>query len=126
MLQWQKLLLIAVAGALGTLARYGLGGLVQGQTGKVFGWGTVVVNLSGCLAFGVVWSLWLRWPASADTRTILLIGFMGAFTTFSTFIFELNGLLSDAEWLPALGYFTVHNVGGLAALVVGLALGRLL
>ena len=50
----QKLLLMALAGAAGTLARYGLGGLVQEHTGKIFPWGTVVVNLLGCLAFGVL------------------------------------------------------------------------
>jgi fluoride exporter len=127
MLPWQKLLLIALAGAFGTLARYGLGGLVQEHTGKVFPWGTVVVNLLGCLAFGIVWaSLEERWPASGEVRTIILVGFMGAFTTFSTFIYETNGLLSDRQWLPAVGYFTIHNLGGLAALVAGLALGRLL
>jgi fluoride exporter len=124
---FQKLLLIALAGALGTLARYGLGGLVQEHTGKVFPWGTVVVNLLGCLVFGIICSsLEERWSASGETRAILLIGFMGAFTTFSTFIFETNGLLSDGEWLPAIGYFTIHNVGGLVALIAGLALGRLL
>jgi fluoride exporter len=123
----QKLLLIAVAGSLGTLARYGLGGLIQDHTGKIFPWGTVTVNLLGCLAFGVVWSsLEERRLVSDETRTIILVGFMGAFTTFSTFIFELKGLLSDAEWLPAIGYFTIHNVGGIIALVVGIALGRLL
>ena len=127
MLQWQKLVLIAIAGAVGTLARYGLGGLVQEHTGKVFPWGTVVVNLLGCLAFGIVWSsLEERWPTSGVTRTIILIGFMGAFTTFSTFMFETRNLLSDGEWLPAIGYFTIHNVGGLVALVAGLVLGRLL
>jgi fluoride exporter len=126
MLQWQKLLLIALAGALGTLARYGLGGLVQEHTGEVFPWGTVVVNLLGCLAFGVVCTSFSRWPIGGEMRTIVLIGFMGGFTTFSTFIFETNGLLADAEWLPAIGYFTLHNLGGLAALVAGFALGRLL
>jgi fluoride exporter len=126
-LQYQKLLLIAVAGALGTLARYGLGGLVQQHAGKVFPWGTVVVNLLGCLVFGIVWSsLDERWPTSGETRTIILVGFMGAFTTFSTFIYETNGLLSDRQWLPAIGYFTIHNVGGLIVLVLGLAIGRLL
>jgi fluoride exporter len=123
----QKVLLIALAGAAGTLARYGLGGFVQMHYGKIFPWGTVVVNLLGCLLFGVVWSsLEERWPGSSQLRTILLIGFMGGFTTFSTFIFETEELLRDAEWLPALGYFSLHNVGGLAAIVVGLALGRLL
>lgn len=124
MLPWQKLALIAVAGALGTLARYGLGGLVQSHSGRIFPWGTVVVNLLGCVAFGIIWSsLEERWPTSGETRAVILIGFMGAFTTFSTFIFETKGLLDDAQWLPAIGYFTLHNVGGLAALVVGLASG---
>ena len=124
---WQKLIWIALAGAVGTLARYGLGGFVQNQTGKIFPWGTVVVNLLGCLAFGIVWaSLEERRPISDETRTIILVGFMGAFTTFSTFIFETKGLLGDGEWLPAIGYFTLHNVGGLIALVAGLAIGRLL
>jgi fluoride exporter len=122
-----KLLLLAVAGALGTLARYGLGGFVQEHTGRVFPWGTVVVNLLGCLAFGIVWaSLQERWSTSGETRTIILVGFMGAFTTFSTFVFETNGLLADRQWWPAIGYFTIHNVGGLAALLLGLAIGRLI
>jgi CrcB protein len=123
----QKLLWIALAGSVGTLARYGLGGFVQGLCGKVFPWGTITVNLLGCLLFGAVWSaLEERWPTSGQTRMIILVGFMGAFTTFSTFIFEIEELLRDAEWLPALGYFSVHNFGGIAALLAGLALGRLL
>ena len=123
----QKLLLIALAGAAGTLARYGLGGFVQAHYGKIFPWGTVAVNLLGCLLFGIVWSsLEKGWPGSGQLRSIILIGFMGGFTTFSTFIFETEELLHDAEWLPALGYFSLHNVGGLIALVAGLALGRLL
>jgi fluoride exporter len=123
----QKLLLIALAGSVGTLARYGLGGLIQERTSGVFPWGTVVVNLLGCLLFGIVWSsLTERWPGSGETRMIILVGFMGAFTTFSTFMFETAQLLGDREWLPAVGYFTIHNVGGLVALMAGLAVGRLL
>jgi fluoride exporter len=123
----QKLLLLAVAGSLGTLARYGLGGLVQEHCGKVFPWGTVVVNLSGCLVFGILWAaLEGRWPTSGETRTIVLVGFLGAFTTFSTFMFESTQLLHDSQWLPALGYMTIHNVGGLVAIVVGMNVGRYL
>ena len=122
-----RLLLLIIGGALGTLARYGLGGFVQAHSGKIFPWGTVVVNLLGCLLFGIVWSsLEERWPSSGQIRTIILVGFMGAFTTFSTFVFETEELLRDAEWLPALSYFSLHNVGGLIALVAGLAIGRLI
>jgi len=121
------LLLIALAGSLGTLARYGLGGFVQGLTGKVFPWGTVAVNLLGCLLFGMLWSaMEERWALNSHTRLIILIGFLGAFTTFSTFVVETMQLLGDAEWLPALGYFSIVKFGGLAALLAGLALGRLL
>jgi fluoride exporter len=123
----QKLLLILIAGALGTLARYGLGGFVQQHVGKIFPWGTVVVNLLGCLLFGLVWSaLEERSSVSGETRTIILVGFIGAFTTFSTFMFETEELLRDSEWWLALGYFSIQNLGGLAALVAGLAVGRLL
>jgi fluoride exporter len=123
----QKLVLLALAGALGTLARYGLGGFVQAHSGKIFPWGTVAVNLLGCLLFGIVWSsLEERWPTSGETRAIILIGFMGAFTTFSTFMFETEGLLRDREWWPALGYFALHNLGGLAVLIAGLKIGRLI
>jgi fluoride exporter len=122
-----KLLLIAFAGALGTLARYGLGGWVHALNHTSFPWGTVAVNLLGCLAFGVVWSVAEgRLNFSSEARTIVLVGFMGGFTTFSSFIFETGQLLRDAEWLFALGNFTLQNIGGLAVLILGMALGRLL
>jgi CrcB protein len=126
-LVFQKLLLIAVAGALGTLARYGMTGAVQNVLGKDFPWGTVSVNLLGCLLFGVVWGLTMesRLTVSPEVRIILLVGFMGGFTTFSSFGFEAAKLLEDSEWLLALGYMALQNVGGLVAMFVGLALGRL-
>ncbi|MEN6493607.1 MAG: fluoride efflux transporter CrcB [Thermoguttaceae bacterium] len=124
---FQKLLLIAVAGALGTLARYGMTGAVQNVLGKDFPWGTVSVNLLGCLLFGVVWGLTMesRLTVSPEVRIILLVGFMGGFTTFSSFGFEAAKLLEDSEWLLALGYMALQNLGGLVAMFVGLALGRL-
>ncbi|MCE5268791.1 MAG: CrcB family protein [Planctomycetaceae bacterium] len=123
----QKLILLFVAGGLGTLARYGLGGFVQQGYGKLFPWGTVAVNLLGCVLFGLVWAaLTRRLPSSVEARTIILIGFMGGFTTFSTYMFETRELLADAQWLHALAYFTLHNVGGFAAMLVGLRVGQVL
>jgi fluoride exporter len=125
----QKLALIALAGAIGTLARYGLDGFVQQLTNRFppFGWGIVVVNLLGCLVFGLAASSFaVRLPTNTDVRTIFLTGFVGAFTTFSTYMFETEEMLYDAQWLPAIGYFTIQNVGGLIAMVTGLAVGRLL
>jgi CrcB protein len=124
---WHKFVWLAVLGALGTLARYGLGGFVQEFVDKLFPWGTVAVNLLGCLVFGMVWSsLEERWPGSGQMRTIVLIGFLGAFTTFSTYLFEVEEMLRSSQWLPAMGYFAIHNLGGLAAMIAGLALGKLI
>lgn len=100
----QKLLGIAVAGALGTLARYGLSGLVQRVHQSTFPWGTFAVNSLGCLLFGVVWTLAEeRLLISGETRIILLVGLMGGFTTFSSYAYETSALLRDAEWMLAAG-----------------------
>ena len=120
-----KLLLIAAAGSVGTLARYGLGGWVHRWTGGSFPWGTVTVNLLGSFLFGLVWSLAEeRMLVGTETRTVVLVGFMGAFTTFSTFSFEATQMIRDSEWLAFGGYVLLHNVLGIACLLAGLALGR--
>ena len=122
-----KLMWLFAAGGLGALARYGLGGFVQRLCGSEFPFGTIVVNLVGCLAFGFVWSLAdERLIISGETRFIILTGFMGAFTTFSTFAFETSGLLRDAEWWSAAGNVLGHNVLGVAGVIGGMAFGKLL
>ena len=122
-----KLLLIGGAGSLGALARYGLSGVVEARVSSLFPWGTVVVNLVGCLAFGFAVAITEdRFAFRPETRLFLLTGFMGAFTTFSTYVFETQQLLEDGQWLAALGNLSVQNFVGLAAMLAGLALGRLL
>jgi CrcB protein len=124
---WQRVVLLAAAGAAGTLARYGLQGLVQRLIGGGFPWGTLAVNALGCFLFGVVWALAEeRMVISGSTRLIVLAGFMGAFTTFSTFAFETGQLLDDSQWLLAAGNILAQNVLGIALVLVGIALGRLL
>ena len=94
----KKFLLIALGGGLGALARYGLGGLVQRLGRSNFPWGTFAVNMTGCLLFGLLWMLSTKHLSlSGQARLFLLTGFMGAFTTFSTFIFETGQLLSGGE-----------------------------
>jgi fluoride exporter len=123
----QKVFWLALAGALGTLARYGLGGFVQRNANLSFPWGTMAVNMSGCFLFGLVWALAERRVAiSGETRAILLIGFMGAFTTFSTFMFETGEFLRDGEWTYAVANLLGQNVFGIVFLFIGLALGRVL
>ena len=122
----EKLGLIALAGAAGTLARYWVSGLVYGVAGRNFPWGTAAVNILGCFLFGLVWQLGEgRMLIRAETRTIILTGFMGAFTTFSTFIFESGGLLEDHRYLALFANLGFQTLLGFAALFAGLALGRL-
>jgi CrcB protein len=123
----QKLLLLMLAGAMGTLARYGLSGLVQRMAGADFPWGTVAVNLTGCFLAGLAWTLAeYRLDIGGQTRAILLIGFMGAFTTFSTYVFETSAFLRDAEWLRAFGNVALQNVIGVVAVFGGYAVGRMI
>jgi fluoride exporter len=126
-IEWQRLAWLAVAGAAGTLARYGLDGLVQRWCGARFPWGILVVNALGCFLFGLVWTLAEeRMALRTETRVILLTGFMGAFTTFSTFAFETGARLLDGQWPGAVGNLVSQNVLGLVCLFLGFALGRVL
>lgn len=121
-----KLLLIALGGALGTLLRYLAGGAVQRLAGASFPMGTFAVNMLGCLLFGAVYAaLESRLGAAAELRLFLLTGFMGAFTTYSTFMFESAQLARHGQIL-----LLAANVGGQTALgfalvLLGMALGRM-
>ncbi|MBX3730913.1 MAG: fluoride efflux transporter CrcB [Candidatus Sumerlaeia bacterium] len=122
-----KLLLLALAGSLGTLARYGLAGFVHRFDGASFPWGTLTVNVVGCLLAGLLWALFEgRVQVSAQTRVVVLVGFMGAFTTFSTFALETAELVRAAEWARAVGNVLLQNGLGLTAMMVGMTLGRLI
>jgi len=123
----EKLFYLALAGALGTLARYGLAGFVHRLNGVSFPWGTVTVNILGCFVAGFVWSLLeSRWVLPPHLRVAVMVGFFGAFTTFSTFMLETTELVRSSEWLLALGNLVLQNGLGLMAIVVGAFLGRIL
>ena len=113
---------VALGGALGALARYGISGWVYDRMGESFPWGTLVVNLVGCLALGLV-IRWLQVSAvSPEVRPFLTIGVLGAFTTFSTFSYETVALLQEGQWLRA-GLYVGGSVAlGLIAMVAGMAL----
>jgi CrcB protein len=131
-----KLIGLAVAGACGALARYGLSGLFQRGQQIGFPWGTLTVNVLGCLIcskfrhvrgflFGLICTLTQqRFAVSPETRAILLVGFLGSFTTFSAFLFETDQMLEQGEWLMA-GLNLAGELGlGLAAYLLGAFLGR--
>ncbi len=121
----KELTWLSLAGAVGTLARYGLSIAVQRACGSVFPWGTLTVNLLGCLLFGIVSGL-MEDQAFATTqmRIVILVGFMGAFTTFSTYAFETGEYLRQSRWLLAAANFLSQNLLGLFALAVGMVVGR--
>lgn len=122
----QKILLICLAGALGTLARYWLSGAVYGLLGRDFPWGTSAVNILGCFLFGLIWVLSEeRGILPPSYRIIVLVGFMGAFTTFSTFIFESAELARTSEWLRLGLNVLGQNIVGFAACALGMGLGRI-
>ena len=124
---WQRLLLVAFAGALGTLARYGLSGFVQRMAGGPFPIGKLAVNMIGCFLFGVIWTLAdERLVISQDSRVVMLGGFMGAFTTFSTFIFDTGHFARQSEWMMATGNVVIQIVVGMAFLFLGITMGRIL
>jgi len=122
-----RLAWLAAAGAAGTLARYGMQGVVQRHSGGTFPWGTLVVNVLGCFLFGVVWAAATeRHLLGSEARIVLLMGFMGAFTTFSSFAFETGELLRSAQWVAAAGNVCLQNALGVAGLLAGMIAGRVL
>ena len=121
----EKIVYIALAGAAGTLTRYGVGMLFQRDGVDGMPWGVFAANMIGALLFGLIWAAseergWI----SANMRVIALVGFMGAFTTFSTFAFDNVQMVRASElgWLGA--NMVLTNVGGLAAVYVGFRVVR--
>ena len=123
----RTILFLALGGAAGTLSRYWLSGLSHRIFGSGFPFGTMAVNLLGCLLFGTVWGLFeSRVYLGAEARLFALTGFLGAFTTFSTYMFESAGLLRGGQLVLALVNMAGQTLAGLALVLTGLALGRLL
>lgn len=122
-----NLLYIAVGGALGAVGRYTLSGWVLGLCGEKFPYGTLAVNLIGCFLVGLVVQVSQTTTLiSEEMRKAIVIGFLGALTTFSTFGLETLRLLEQSQWTKALGNVAVSVIVGLAAVWVGITLARLI
>lgn len=123
----QKLLCIAFGGALGALARYGLSGAVQKWLGSGFPWGTAAVNILGSFLFGVLWAFAMgRGNLNTDIRSMLFVGFLGSFTTFSTFISETGQLMVASQMLMGMGNVMFQLLVGTGMFFIGMALGRVI
>lgn len=116
----QKTIFIAFAGLAGTLIRYWLSGFVARQYGETFPWGTLVVNLIGSFLAGAMYHLAEeRFLISPTLRTIIFIGLLGGFTTFSSYGLQTFTLLRDGEIGLATLNIAVSNVLGLLLVWVG-------
>ena len=120
-----RIALIAIFGAIGTLARYGLQGVVQIRLGSTFPYGTLVVNLSGCFLLGLIGQFTMnRLVISPDWRVAIAVGFFGGYTTFSSFGWETTKLLEEGAWLRASVYVGASVVAGLLLSVAGIRLAN--
>lgn len=121
----QTLLLLALAGALGASARYALTLGIAALLPRTFPWAIFIVNVTGCALFGLIWELAaVRGILSDATRVILLVGFMGSFTTFSTLIFDCDAMLRQEQWVMLTCNLCGQVILGIAALRFGLWLAR--
>ena len=119
------LLLVGLGGFFGAAARYLVDGWVSGATGGSFPWGTLVINVSGSFALGLLFALATeRAILPPDIRAPVMIGFIGAYTTFSTWMLESWRLAEDGAILAAFANVGGSVVLGLTAVFLGLALGR--
>lgn len=115
---------IAVAGAAGTLARYGLDGLLS-RRGSAFPWGTFAVNVSGSFLLGLLFTvLAARVDVAPWLRSALLVGFLGAYTTFSTLSLDTIRLVEGGSSWLAVANSLGSVAAGLTAVWAGVALGR--
>jgi CrcB protein len=121
------LILIGAAGALGSLSRYALSGAVYAAMGNGFAYGTLVVNVLGSFLLGLLMQLGLSTDLiPPHLRTAVAIGFIGAFTTFSTFTYETVQFMQDGAWGAAALNIVTSLVLGIAGVFAGIFVGRLI
>ncbi len=121
----REIFLIGIAGALGSVSRYWVSGWTYQVFGERFPYGTLAVNLLGCLLIGFVMQVGLNTEILTRTaRVAIAVGFLGAFTTLSTVSYETLRLLQDGIWWAALGNMGMNLGIGLAATWAGFSLAR--
>jgi CrcB protein len=119
------LFLIGLGGFAGAISRYLVDGFVSDRTGGGFPWGTLVINASGSFVIGLLFAMTAeRAILPADLRGPLMIGFIGAYTTFSTYILESWQLIESGSYGPAIANLGGSVAIGLVAVAAGLIIGR--
>ncbi len=122
-----KFILISLGGILGANARYWLGGWAAQRWGTTFPFGTLLINLSGSLVLGLFLTLATeRFLIDPRWRVLFAIGFLGAYTTFSTYTYESVNLMLNGQWLLGVLNLLGSALLGGVAVAIGIFLGRLI
>ncbi len=122
-----KILYVGFGGFLGSISRYVVSGSVQKffPAAISFPIGTFAVNILGCLIIGFLGSIAeIRQVFSAEVRVLLFIGFLGGFTTYSTFGFETFNLIRDQQYVTAISNIILHIITGIIAVWLGFVIAR--
>ena len=126
MMDGRSILLLTAGGAVGTLARASVSLWAARRWGAGFPWGTLIVNAAGCFLIGLLGTLFQKGAVGEGVRTAVVVGMLGAFTTFSAFSFETWQLAQAGNWGGALLNVGLSLGAGFAALAAGVGLGRAL
>jgi len=119
-----NLVLIVIGGAIGTIARYGLSGMVYRFVDSSFPYGTLAVNLGGSFLIGFIWGIFESEIIPPPIRNFIFIGLLGGFTTFSSYSLETINLLREGETKLALLNVLSNNIFGILLVFVGLLLAK--
>jgi CrcB protein len=117
-------LAVALGGALGTVGRYFISGLVANAFGETFPWGTLIINITGSFIIGFFGTLTApegRLMVGGMTRQFVMVGVCGGYTTFSSFSLQTLNLMRDGEWVPAAG----NVLGSVVFCLIGVWLGAM-
>lgn len=118
------LLWVGLGGFLGAVARYVLGGVIAERVGAIFPWGTFVINVSGSFILGFFLAFAEERPwVHPSSRLLFAVGFVGAYTTFSTYMYESMRLMAEGQFALAALNVVGSVIVGLGAVFVGIALG---
>ncbi|MFH0753613.1 MAG: fluoride efflux transporter CrcB [Candidatus Omnitrophota bacterium] len=122
-----KWIYLIAGGLVGTIARYGLAGFISTRMGAGFPWGTLAVNLVGCFVIGFLDIIFeKKFLLSPNYRLLLMTGFCGAFTTFSTLILETSNLLKENEFLYVFGNIVISLGLGFVLFKLGAMMAELI
>jgi CrcB protein len=124
-----RYLMVALGGAIGTVGRYWLSGVVARLFGETFPWGTLIINVTGSFIIGFFGALTGpdgRVFVGATTRQFVMIGICGGYTTFSSFSLQTLNLMNDGEWLYAGGNIVLSVALCLLGVWLGVVLASML